>query len=118
MPLRAVLVDVDFTIARPGPLLGPEGYRGAVSATAWRSTRRVHDAPGPPPSSICGITRSSSTTRRSGSGSPRTSSEAWGATAPASRGIAVEIVRAWEHSTNFELYDDVSPVLAELRGMT
>jgi len=25
--LRAVLFDVDFTIARPGPELGPEGYR-------------------------------------------------------------------------------------------
>jgi hypothetical protein len=27
--LRAVLFDVDFTIAKPGPLLGPEGYRTA-----------------------------------------------------------------------------------------
>ena len=27
MNLRAVLFDVDFTIARPGPELGPEGYR-------------------------------------------------------------------------------------------
>ena len=25
--LRAVLFDVDFTIAKPGPELGPEGYR-------------------------------------------------------------------------------------------
>src|SRR3712207_7236058 len=25
--LRAVLFDVDFTLARPGPELGPEGYR-------------------------------------------------------------------------------------------
>jgi len=25
-PLRAVLFDVDFTLARPGPELGPEGY--------------------------------------------------------------------------------------------
>ena len=25
--LRAVLFDVDFTIAKPGPDLGPEGYR-------------------------------------------------------------------------------------------
>ena len=30
-PLRAVVFDVDFTIARPGPELGPEGYR-AVGA--------------------------------------------------------------------------------------
>ena len=27
MPLRAVLFDVDFTLAKPGPDLGPEGYR-------------------------------------------------------------------------------------------
>jgi hypothetical protein len=27
MKVRAVLFDVDFTIARPGPELGPEGYR-------------------------------------------------------------------------------------------
>src|ERR671929_1879471 len=27
MNLRAVLFDVDFTLAKPGPDLGPEGYR-------------------------------------------------------------------------------------------
>src|SRR5438477_6220751 len=27
MTLRAVLFDVDFTLAKPGPELGPEGYR-------------------------------------------------------------------------------------------
>src|SRR5947199_10477835 len=27
MALRAVLFDVDFTLAKPGPDLGPEGYR-------------------------------------------------------------------------------------------
>jgi hypothetical protein len=27
MKLRAVLFDVDFTLAKPGPELGPEGYR-------------------------------------------------------------------------------------------
>jgi HAD superfamily hydrolase (TIGR01549 family) len=27
VPLRAVVFDVDFTLARPGPDLGPEGYR-------------------------------------------------------------------------------------------
>src|SRR3954464_6100735 len=27
MGLRAVVFDVDFTIAQPGPDLGPEGYR-------------------------------------------------------------------------------------------
>ena len=32
MQLRAVLFDVDFTLARPGPELGPEGYRRARRA--------------------------------------------------------------------------------------
>src|ERR687891_86666 len=27
MTIRAVLFDVDFTLVRPGPELGPEGYR-------------------------------------------------------------------------------------------
>ena len=27
--VEAVLFDVDFTLAKPGPLLGPEGYREA-----------------------------------------------------------------------------------------
>ncbi len=26
-PVEAVLFDVDFTIVKPGPLLGPDGYR-------------------------------------------------------------------------------------------
>jgi len=29
--------------------------------------------------------------------------------------LAIEIVNAWEHSTNFELYEDAPPVLRELR---
>ena len=34
LTLRAVLFDVDFTLAKPGPELGPEGYRRAASASA------------------------------------------------------------------------------------
>jgi hypothetical protein len=26
VPVRAIVFDVDFTLARPGPDLGPEGY--------------------------------------------------------------------------------------------
>ena len=32
--LRAVLFDVDFTLCRPGPELGPEGYVGAGLASS------------------------------------------------------------------------------------
>ena len=30
-PLEAVLFDVDFTLAKPGPLLGGPGYRDAAA---------------------------------------------------------------------------------------
>ena len=54
--LRAVLFDVDFTLARPGPELGPEGYARRPSASGSSSTRRATrrratprpDAPAPP----------------------------------------------------------------------
>ena len=31
MKLEAVVFDVDFTLAKPGPDLGPEGYRALGS---------------------------------------------------------------------------------------
>ena len=39
-----------------------------------------------------------------------------GGDADAARDLAVEMTRAWECSENFDLYEDVRPVLAELRG--
>lgn len=38
-----------------------------------------------------------------------------GGTGPAVSAIAIEIVNAWEHTTNFELYEDAPPVIRELR---
>ena len=79
--LRAVLFDVDFTIARPGPELGPEGYRrlgerfGLDARPRRATTRRASGR-----SRASSATRSSSTTRRSGSPSPSGSSAAWAAT--------------------------------------
>src|SRR6266496_2619551 len=46
--LRAVVFDVDFTIARPGPDLGPEGYARlgsryglSLDASRYESARRA-----------------------------------------------------------------------------
>jgi HAD superfamily hydrolase (TIGR01549 family) len=39
-----------------------------------------------------------------------------GGDAPAARDLAVEMTRAWERSENFDLYDDVLPVLGDLRS--
>jgi putative hydrolase of the HAD superfamily len=115
--IRAVLFDVDFTLAKPGPDLGPEGYRvlgarfgleldpdrydearaGAIE-TLERHPELEHDE------------------------------EVWvafterivrgmGGDADGARACALEMTRAWEQAQNFELYDDVLPVLAELRRL-
>ena len=39
-PLRAVLFDVDFTLAKPGPLLGRSGYRDAGARLRARARPR------------------------------------------------------------------------------
>src|SRR5581483_5646933 len=41
--------------------------------------------------------------------------EGMGGGGAGARDCAVEMVRAWEHSHNFELFEDVLPTLAELR---
>jgi putative hydrolase of the HAD superfamily len=113
--LRAVLLDVDFTLFRPGPELGPEGYArvGArhgltLDGTRYEEARRaaledlqhhpelVHDE------------------------------ELWirftedivqgmGGDPVLSRACAVDLVREWERHENFFLYDDALPALEALR---
>src|SRR5918912_2088952 len=113
--LRAVLFDVDFTLVRPGPELGPEGYRrrgeqfglrldparyeearAAAVATLERHPELMHDE------------------------------EIWiefterivrgmGGEGDVAHDCAVAIERAWEEHGNFDLYEDVLPVLDELR---
>ena len=113
--LKAVLFDVDFTLARPGPELMPEGYvtcgrqygleldfacyeqaRAAALVDLKRHPDLDHDE------------------------------EIWiafterivlgmGGSEPASHDVALELTGRWQRHENFELYDDVQPVLAELR---
>jgi len=113
--LRAVLFDVDFTLFRPGPELGPEGYRrlgerhgltldpdrysdARAAAIEELQTHRelVHDE------------------------------EVWiafteqivlgmGGDASGARACAVDMVREWERHENFTLYEDALPVLDVLR---
>jgi len=115
MPLRAVLVDVDFTIAKPGPTLGAEGYRRAgiryglsLDPALYDSARSaavvdLRHHPELEHDEAIWVRFTERIVRGMGGGGPGVS------------GIAVEIVRAWEQSTNFELYEDVAPVLRELR---
>jgi HAD superfamily hydrolase (TIGR01549 family) len=113
--LQAVLFDVDFTLAKPGPDLGPEGYRrlgeryglgldpsryeearASASESLERHPELVHD------------------------------DEIWiafteriiqgmGGEAVGAHECAVEMTSAWERHENFDLYEDTLPVLDELR---
>jgi putative hydrolase of the HAD superfamily len=113
--LEAVLFDVDFTIAKPGPDLGPEGYRrlGArfgldLDPDRYRQARL--DA-------LAHLERHPELEH---------DEEVWilfteriirgmGGDAANSYECAAEMTRAWEHAYNFELYEDVLPTLVELR---
>ena len=114
--LRAVLFDVDFTIARPGPELGPEGYRrlGArfgleLDPARYRDAREK---------AVEGIKRHPELEH---------DEEIWvafteriirgmGGEADSAYECAIEMTRAWEHAEHFELFDDALPVLDELRA--
>jgi HAD superfamily hydrolase (TIGR01549 family) len=113
--LRAVLFDVDFTIARPGPELGPEGYQrlGARFGLELEPSR-YGDAR---EKAIEGLRRHPELEH---------DEEIWVAfTEQIIRGMggdsgsayecAVAMTKAWEHAEHFELYEDALPVLEELR---
>ena len=115
MTLRAVLFDVDFTLARPGPELGPEGYRrlGERFELTLDPTR-YDDA------------RVQARERLQRHPELLHDDEVWvaftadiirgmGGTDPAAREAAVEMTRAWDVHHNFDLYEDAIPVLEELR---
>jgi HAD superfamily hydrolase (TIGR01549 family) len=116
MHLRAVLFDVDFTLAKPGPDLGPEGYR------RMGAKHGLDLDPGRYPEA-----RAAAMEAMERHPELRHDEELWfafterivvgmGGVPPASRDLAVEMTRAWERSENFDLYEDVLPVLADLRG--
>jgi len=114
--LRAVLFDVDFTIARPGPELGPEGYRrlGARFGLELDPSRYGEARE----KAVEGIRRHPELEH---------DEEIWvafteriirgmGGDADSAYECAVEMTRAWEHAEHFELFDDALPVLGELRA--
>jgi HAD superfamily hydrolase (TIGR01549 family) len=113
--LDAVLFDVDFTLAKPGPDLGPEGYRrlGARFGLELDPTRydeaRV--------AAVADLERHPELDHDEQIWVEFTIRiiEGMGGGGPNAREAAVEMVKAWEHAHNFELYDDVLPVLEELR---
>jgi len=113
--LKAVLFDVDFTLARPGPELGPEGYvRVGERHGLTLDPDRYDDARD---AALVDLRRHPELEH---------DDEIWfrfterivrgmGGDADTAYACAVEITRGWERHENFELYDDAPPVLAALR---
>jgi HAD superfamily hydrolase (TIGR01549 family) len=114
--LRAVLFDVDFTLCRPGPELSADRYvrvaarygaqldvtlydaaREAAALDLKRHPELVHDE------TIWHAFTEDIFVRMGGP--EEIASE-----------CATEIERGWEQAGNFELYEDVLPVLEELRS--
>jgi putative hydrolase of the HAD superfamily len=112
--LRAVVFDVDFTLARPGPDLGPDGYRALglrygldlepsrydeARAAAFSEVKRHpeldHDE------EIWVLFTERIILGMGGRGD--------------TYAAAVEMERRWAHSVHFELYDDALPALAAMR---
>ena len=113
--LQAVLVDVDFTLALPGPELGPEGYRRlgdrhglTLDPARYEEARRTAHA---------SLQRHPELEH---------DDEIWvaftehivrgmGGDADAAYECAVELVAVWESHDKFTLYEDALPVLEALR---
>ena len=113
--IRAVLFDVDFTLARPGPELSPEGYVSAgeryglaLDPARYEESRDtafldLQHHPDLDHDEQIWISFTERIVRGMG-GVP-----------PASHDCAVEITGRWARHENFELYDDTLPVLREVR---
>jgi len=115
MSLQAVLFDVDFTLVRPGPELGPEGYvRAGERHGLTLDPSRYEEAR---VAALADVQRHPELDHDEGIWFAFTERIVlgMGGSAPASYACAVEITRGWERHENFELYEDTLPVLAELR---
>jgi HAD superfamily hydrolase (TIGR01549 family) len=113
--IRAVLFDVDFTLFRPGPELGPEGYRrvGERHGLDLDPDRYVE-------------ARTHAIETLQGNRELVHDEEVWiafteqivigmGGGSAEARACAIDMVREWERHENFSLYEDALPVLDELR---
>jgi HAD superfamily hydrolase (TIGR01662 family) len=114
--LSAVLFDVDFTLARPGPELGPEGYVRAGERHGLTLDPSRYEAARD--AALVDLRRHPELEH---------DDEIWfrfterivrgmGGDADPAYACAVEITRGWERHENFELYDDVPDALGALRA--
>jgi len=114
--LRAVLFDVDFTLFRPGPELGPEGYRRVGERHGLALDPELYDQARA--AAIAALQRDRELVH---------DEEVWiafteeivrgmGGDATGSRECATDMVREWERHENFTLFDDALPALDDLKG--
>ena len=109
--VKAVLFDVDFTIARPGPELGPEGYErlgerfgleldpSRYAAARERAVEGIKRHPELEHDEEIWVAFTERIVRGMGGDDER------------AHECAVVIERAWEEHGNFDLYEDALPVL-------
>ncbi|HEY7179120.1 MAG TPA: HAD-IA family hydrolase [Gaiella sp.] len=114
--LEAVLLDVDFTLFRPGPELGPEGYRRIAARHGLTLAPGLYDEARQ--AAIASLQRDPELVH---------DEELWvafteeivtgmGGAGPGARECALDVVREWERHENFFLYEDALPALAALRA--
>ena len=114
--LKAVLLDVDFTLFRPGPELGPHGYERIGSRHGLVLDPQLYDA-----------ARIAALEDLQHHPELVHDEDLWvrftedivrgmGGDAEGSRACAVEVVREWERHENFFLYEDTLPTLEALRA--
>jgi HAD superfamily hydrolase (TIGR01549 family) len=115
--VEAVVFDVDFTLAKPGPLLGPEGYREAGARHGLTLDPELYPQ-----------ARAAAVEDLQHHPELEHDEEIWvrfttdivrgmGGEGPRAEEVARAITAGWLHSANFELYEDTLPVLAELRRL-
>jgi putative hydrolase of the HAD superfamily len=113
--LKAVLFDVDFTLFRPGPELGPEGYRRVGERHGLELDPSLYDA-----------ARTAAIEELQRNHELVHDEEIWisfteqivlgmGGDPAGARACATDMVREWERHENFSLYEDALPVLDVLR---
>jgi HAD superfamily hydrolase (TIGR01549 family) len=116
LTLEAVLFDVDFTLAKPGPDLGPEGYRRLGERYGLVLDPSRYD-----------VARAAAIDSLERHPELMHDDEIWiafteriirgmGGEEKGAHECAVEMTSAWEFHENFDLYEDTLPVLEELRG--
>jgi putative hydrolase of the HAD superfamily len=114
-PLRAVLFDVDFTLCRPGPELGAEGYAALGRELGLRlDPARYEDAR---LAAIDDLEKHPELDHDESIWLRFTEDivRGMGGEGEAVHEFALKIVRRWELAAHFELYDDVVPVFDDLR---